>query len=195
MAKIWVKAAHPRAHFYQDVLEPGEEGRPARMVSERVHAPTFLQDGHPDHQAMIPVPMRVTDTLAVRNALRETFPLLATGTDQPPVPSSLVQCLDDEVAAYLKNPWHVQQHERDQLVAEKAAVEERLVEAARKQAEERSFADLSAENERLRARLAELETSEPPGDDSSADGDGGDGGQTAARPQAARSSAKRGTSP
>src|SRR5215469_9871036 len=161
MAKIWVKAAHPRAHFYQDVLEPGEEGRPARMVAERVFAPTFLHDGHPDHQVQIPVPMQVTDTLAVRNALRETFPLIATGTDQPPVPASLKQCLDDEVSAYLKNPWHLQQQERDQLEAEKAAVEKRLEAAAQKQAEQRSLADLTTENERLKARLAELEQVDP----------------------------------
>lgn len=171
--EIWVKVANPRAHFYQEVLKSPESGSgPMRLVSERVFAPTFLEEGHPDHGVQIAVPMKVTDSPAVRNALRETYPLSAT--DQQIVPASIIQCMDDEVQAYEANPWHRRQHQRD-------TDRKNRLDAAEQQA--KLAADPRTEIAELRARIDELEAArgqavdddDEPETTDGGDGSGGDG--------------------
>lgn len=81
--KIWVKAAHASAQFYQDMF--GE--------IEHVIAPT-----DPKTNTQVPVPMLVTDTIAVRRALAENDP-------ETKKPARIVRATDDEVKEHLKaNP-------------------------------------------------------------------------------------------
>src|SRR5579872_400979 len=86
--KIWVKAAHGTAQFYQEVLEPVEDG-PSEWVSEHVYAETNASG------KQVPHPVQVTDTPAVRKALSE----MKLGTDD--VPARIVLVEDDEVKEYL----------------------------------------------------------------------------------------------
>ena len=122
--KIWVKAAHPRASFYQEVLENSEDGGPAELKIEHVHAPTVLRDGHPDHSKQIPVPMQVTDTAAVRVAMLEKLP----GTDRP---ARIVACEPEEVAAHLKSKGIEADAKPDRLAAARAAKAAKAAAAAK----------------------------------------------------------------
>lgn len=81
MAKLWVKAAHPNATFYQEVLDT--TGEKAELVVEHVFAPTV-------NGKQVPSPVEVTDTPAVQRALLERLP----GTDNP---ARIVRCEDDEI--------------------------------------------------------------------------------------------------
>lgn len=85
--KIWVKAAHARASFYQEVLQMAEdaEGK-AKLVIEHIRAHTDPVTGE-----QVPVPMQVTDTPALQQAFLEKIP----GTDQP---ARIVRCTAKEVA-------------------------------------------------------------------------------------------------
>ncbi len=78
--KIWVKAAHASAQFYQDMF--GE--------IEHVIAPT-----DPESHKQVPAPMLVTDTIAVRRALTEI-------DSETKLPTRIVRCTDEEVKAHLK---------------------------------------------------------------------------------------------
>lgn len=91
--KLWVKAAHPRASFYQEVLEMDPDGGPAKLVIEHVRAHTDPRTGE-----QVPVPIHVTDTPEVQRAFLEKIP----GTENP---ARFVRCSAKEIEDHLaKHP-------------------------------------------------------------------------------------------
>jgi hypothetical protein len=107
--KLFVKVAHPRAQFYQEVQDP-ETGE---WIAEHVIAMTD------ENGRQVPIPFEITATAEAKRALNEKIP----DTDYP---ATLVEASDDEIAdakaphLHRIEQWHLARGKTAQE-AEKAA--------------------------------------------------------------------------